>query len=209
MARRGKEKPPGRGRGIRTFGTPTFESRFHLEDIVRGADGERYRLRLARTGIHRRLWGAPINNILNDISWIRYFLKTGKSWTLTVEHRGDWGDRTILSETFADREQGAVRAEGLVDLLRYDPTLATACARRAASPTLIAESEYDLAYARGSAHLGPFCVPCRCTSSQSSDSRFVTWDSQPAMRSSRSVWLMGRGREGRHQRGSRASPSST
>src|ERR1700683_1083176 len=107
---------------MRTFATSSFESRYHLEENIRGADGERYRLRLARTGIHRRLWGAPVNNILNDISWIRYFWSKEKGWTLTVEHRGEWSDRIVLSEMFADREQGAVGAEGLVELLMYDPT---------------------------------------------------------------------------------------
>jgi hypothetical protein len=89
--------------------------------MIRGADGQRYRVRLARTGIHRRLWGAPINHILNDISWIRYLLGKERTWTLTVVHRGEWGDKTVLEERFTNREDGVVRAEGLVELLLNNP----------------------------------------------------------------------------------------
>jgi hypothetical protein len=88
-----------------------------LEETVRGADGQRYQVRLARTGIHRRVWGAPVNHILNDISWIRVLRSKEKTWTLTLVHRGDWGDKTIWEETFPNREDAAVRAEWLIDVL--------------------------------------------------------------------------------------------
>ena len=117
MVQRRRLKPSKRGADWRTFGTFTFQARPHLEETVRGADGERYRLRLARTGIHRRLWGAPINHILNDISWIRFLVSKDRSWTLSVVHRGEWGDRTVLEERFDQRDKGAVRAEGLIELL--------------------------------------------------------------------------------------------
>lgn len=121
MGQRRRLKPPRRGGDWRTFGTSTFQARPHLEETVRGADGERYRLRLARTGIHRRLWGAPINHILSDISWIRFLVSKDRSWTLTVAHRGEWGDRTVLEERFDQREEGGVRAEGVVELLLNNP----------------------------------------------------------------------------------------
>jgi hypothetical protein len=130
VARGRKVKQPSRQQGLRTFATSSFESRYHLEEDIRGADGERYRVRLARTGIHRRLVGAPINHILNDISWISYPLKKERNWTLTVVHRGEWGEKTVLEERFSSREDGAVRAEGLIELvlsnLDYGTRLRTA-----------------------------------------------------------------------------------
>jgi len=110
---------------MRTFATSSFESRYHLEENIRGTDGERYRLRLARTAIHRRLVGAPINHIVNDISWIRYLLKREMSWTLTVVHRDEWGEKALLEERFSDREDAAVRAEGLIELLINNLDFAT------------------------------------------------------------------------------------
>jgi len=85
-----------------------------------GADGHSYRLRLARTGIHRRQMGAPINHLLNDLSWIKYLLSKERTWTVDVVHRDEWGERTVLEEQFADRDQGATRAEGLIELLLYN-----------------------------------------------------------------------------------------
>ena len=117
MARQPKTTPPSRGDDWRTFGTSTFEARLHLEETIRAADEERYRLRLARTGIHRRIFAAPINNLVNNLSWIRYPLRGERTWTLTVVHRGEWGDETLLEEVFPNRSEGAVRAEGLIELL--------------------------------------------------------------------------------------------
>lgn len=121
MIQRRQRKPPSRGADWRTFATATFQARPHLEETVRAADGERYRLRLARTGIHRRLWGAPINHMLNDMSWFRWLVSKDRSWTLSVVHRGEWGDRPVLEERFDHRAEGAVRAEGVIELLLNNP----------------------------------------------------------------------------------------
>jgi hypothetical protein len=120
VAQQRKVKPPSRGHGLRTFGTSTFHARLHLEDVVRGADGQRYRLRLARTGVRRRLIGAPINHILSDLSWARYLSSADKTWTLSVVYRSVWGDKTVLEEVFDNREDGATRGEEVVQLLMTD-----------------------------------------------------------------------------------------
>jgi hypothetical protein len=107
---------------LRTFGSSSFVARLHLEETIRGADGERYRVRLARTGIHRLLMtGTAVNQVWNLISWIRYLVSRRWTWTLTVVHRGEWSDNTVLNEVVADRREGATRAEGLIELLLNDP----------------------------------------------------------------------------------------
>jgi len=122
VARLRRLYPPSRGGDLRTFGTSSFEARLHLEETIVGADGERSRLRLARTGIHRLLMtGTAVNQVWNLISRIRYVFSRNWSWTLTVVHRGEWGDKTVVEERFPNRAEGSVRAEGLIELLANNP----------------------------------------------------------------------------------------
>ena len=67
--------------------------------------------------IHRRILAAPINNLVNGLSWLRYLLQGDRTWTLTVVHRGEWGDKTLLQEVFPNRSEGALPAECLIELL--------------------------------------------------------------------------------------------
>jgi hypothetical protein len=95
----------------------TFDGPFHREEIVTGADGTKYLVRVGRTGVHRLTpWGGS-QTILVLVTWLRWRQHEHKTWIVTARRRGIIIRPDFVSEEYPDRASAARRADEVAEAI--------------------------------------------------------------------------------------------
>jgi hypothetical protein len=92
----------------------TFRKRSHQFEVVRSPDGERYLVRVGRTGVEP--YAPGFNQYKVPISWLVYAFSKPKTWTVEVRPRVG-SRRPLLEERYPTRDEAARRADAVADAI--------------------------------------------------------------------------------------------